>query len=511
MQAGEPDAWLSLRTRFHRLAGSGGSYGFPDISTLGHALEQAPRPDPTPEDIARIEDGIRRLARAFDDASVSVGAGESLPATSFAWRVLVGGPPGDTRDRAERSLAQAGFAVEVHETATSSRASTRPDLLVLLADHLADGEEETASSLLDTWRHRTHPRVLSVLLVDRPGRTSRLRAAIRGVDQVVSPEELATALPAWALTAARVHGSPMGAFLLAPVADRVDQALHAIQKLGMYAETFTVGDALVSETERTLPDMILADWGPDGAWQEEALRAVRILRTGDRFPSLPVLTIEFTGSETERVALLTAGMDGVLPPTDRLGLARIVRSRALRTRHTRILAHRDDLTGLLNRHALLAEIDGSIAHATRYREPLSIAAINIDHLRRVNERFGPLVGNGVLAHVARVMGTCVRASDVMGRVGGEEFVVIWHRCTAAGAAVAAEQIRAAVEGNPFTHPSGQVIPVRITIGTAHWPRDGDTTATLYRSATQALAAGKRIGRNRVVAADAGAEGRGERT
>jgi len=509
MQAGEPDAWLSLRTRFHRLSGSGGSYGFPDISRVGQALERAMRPDPTAEDVARIEDGIQQLALAFDGAWASLGAGDALPTASFAWRVLLSGPVGDTRNRAEALLTGAGFTVDVHATATSFPASTRPDLLVLLADHLADGEETATESLLESWRARAHSPTPCVLLVDRPGRTSRLRAGTIGVDHVVTPGELDAELPVWALTAARIHSTPMGAFLLAPEVDRVEQALHAIQKLGMYVEIFTGGDTLASETEHNLPDVILADWGPNGVWQEEIVRAARVLRTGDRCPSLPILTIEFTGSESERVALLTAGMDGVLPPTDRLNLARIVRSRALRALQTRILAHTDDRTGLLNRHAILAELDGAIAHAIRFREPLSIAAIDIDHLRRINERFGPVIGNAVLAHTARVIRTCVRASDTMGRVGGEEFAVIWHHCVGAGAAVAAEHVRAAVEGAPFVHPGGQVIPLHVTIGTAQWPEDGATSSTLHQAALRALTAGKMAGRNRVVAAGAGAEGRRE--
>jgi len=503
MQAGEPDAWLSLQTRFHRLAGSGGSYGFPDISTIGRALEQALRLDPTAEDVARIEDGIHQLALAFDGAWASLGSGDSLPTASFAWRVLVSGPVGDTRDRAEALLTGAGFTVDAHAAAISFPASSRPDLLVLLADHRADGEEAATESLLESWRALAHSPMPCVLLVDRPGRTSRLRTGTLGVDQVVTPEEMDSQLPAWALTAARIHSTPMGAFLLAPEADRVEQALHAIQKLGMYVEIFTGSDTLALETERTLPDVILADWGPNGAWQDEVVRATRVLRTGDRWPSLPILTIEFTGSESERVALLTAGMDGVLPPTDRLNLARIVRSRALRSLHTRILAHTDELTGLLNRHAILAELEGAVAHATRFREPLAIAAIDIDHLRRVNERFGPVIGNAVLTHITRVIGACVRASDTMGRVGGEEFVVIWNHCVRAGAAVAAEQVRAAVENSPFVHPGGQVIPLHVTIGTAQWPEEGATASALYQAAMRALSAGKTAGRNRVVAAGAG--------
>ncbi len=500
MQAGEADAWLSLRTRFHRLAGSGGSYGFPDISSIGQTLEQAMRSEPTSDDYSRIEDGIRRLAVAFDEAGASLGAGEPPPTASFAWRILVSGPSGDTRDQAEEVLTRAGFAVDVRDTVTALPVSTRPDLLVLLVDHLADDAEGTTASLLDAWRRVAPSPRPAILLVDRADRTFGLRAGTLGVEHIITPEDMITALPAWALTAARIHGSPMGAFLLAPTTDRVEQALHAIQRLGMYVETFADADTLAVEAERNRPDLILADWGPGGTWQEENIRVVQVLQTGHRFPSLPILTIEFTGSEDDRVALLTAGMDGVLPPTDRHNLARIVRSRALRARHSRILAHHDDLTGLLNRHALLTELAGAIAHATRYREPLSIAAIDLDHLRRVNERFGPVIGNAVLAHVTRTIGTCVRASDVMGRVGGEEFAVIWHRGTDTGAAVAAEQIRATVEAHPFVHPGGQVLPLHVTIGTAHWPRDGETSAALLQAAMQALTAGKRAGRNRVVAA-----------
>jgi two-component system cell cycle response regulator len=156
------------------------------------------------------------------------------------------------------------------------------------------------------------------------------------------------------------------------------------------------------------------------------------------------------------------------------------------------LLREDGLTGLSNRRAILTQLGGMVSAARRHGHPLSIAICDLDHFKRINDGHGHKAGDAVLLAAARAMGTHLRAEDQLGRLGGEEFLVLLPDTDAAAAQHVAEKLRAEV-----AHAGGPV-PVTVSIGVATW--DGEAPEDLLHRADEALYGAKDAGRDRVMAA-----------
>jgi diguanylate cyclase (GGDEF)-like protein len=156
----------------------------------------------------------------------------------------------------------------------------------------------------------------------------------------------------------------------------------------------------------------------------------------------------------------------------------------------------DALTGLFNRRYALDHLDREWSAATRTGAPLACLAIDIDHFKRVNDTHGHDVGDDVLRATAGVLRDSLRQSDVVCRLGGEEFVVIAPDTDRERAAVCAERLRAAAEGNVLEAANGK-LRVTLSVGVAVRTARTDTPAALLKAADEAVYAAKQGGRNRV--------------
>lgn len=158
----------------------------------------------------------------------------------------------------------------------------------------------------------------------------------------------------------------------------------------------------------------------------------------------------------------------------------------------------DGLTKVANKRYLLEFLDREVARALRYGSPLSLAMIDIDLFKKINDKHGHLAGDVVLEQVAAVMGAHVRQEQLLARYGGEEFAVVMPEIDEPELRVFCERLRAAVEGELFEH-NQERIPVTISIGAATFAppmaREG-----LVQRADEALYRAKRTGRNVVVIA-----------
>jgi two-component system cell cycle response regulator len=152
----------------------------------------------------------------------------------------------------------------------------------------------------------------------------------------------------------------------------------------------------------------------------------------------------------------------------------------------------DTLTGLSNRRAVLTQLAGMVSAARRHGHPLSIAILDLDHFKRINDTHGHKVGDDVLVAAAHAMGTHLRAEDQLGRLGGEEFLVLLPDTDREAAGHVAEKLRAEVADAPTP------VPVTVSIGVATW--DGEAPEDLLHRADEALYAAKEAGRDRVLAA-----------
>lgn len=159
---------------------------------------------------------------------------------------------------------------------------------------------------------------------------------------------------------------------------------------------------------------------------------------------------------------------------------------------------RDELTGLANRRYVLGRLDQEYSRARRYRTPLSLIAIDIDGLRRVNRRWDESVGDRVLKATAEILSVQCRKEDLVGRVGEDSFAFVLPGTPYRGAAVLANKLRTEVEGLALD-VEGEPLEVRTSAGISSVPGNAGVTSgdELLALADGALAEAKRRGGNRV--------------
>jgi diguanylate cyclase (GGDEF)-like protein len=164
-------------------------------------------------------------------------------------------------------------------------------------------------------------------------------------------------------------------------------------------------------------------------------------------------------------------------------------------------ARTDDLTGLDNRRAFTEALDREYMRFRRYRRPLSLLAVDVDHFKLVNDTWGHAAGDTALRALGALLAMQVRASDVVGRIGGEEFGVLMPDCGPQQASKRADALRAAVHDQSLAWEH----PITVSIGVATIPDDAGRPEELQDAADGALYAAKAAGRNRVHGAGTGTE------
>ena len=257
-----------------------------------------------------------------------------------------------------------------------------------------------------------------------------------------------------------------------------------------------------SAADGAAPEVVLADADAAGADPAGLLAA---LDADPRLSAVPVVV--GAGALPEAAARLgVAPHDWLRRPFDAVELASRVRAAAraarleeeLRRLSMRIqaLSLTDLLTGLGNRRHLEEHLEIASAAARRQHQPLSVLAIDVDYLKRINDSVGRPGGDEVLRRVAARLAGMLRAQDVAGRWSGGQFLVVLPSTDLDGAWVLGDRVRLAVCDEPFALPDGSEVVVTVSVGCACGL--GDDPDDHVRRAEAALAEAKTAGRNRVV-------------
>ncbi len=158
----------------------------------------------------------------------------------------------------------------------------------------------------------------------------------------------------------------------------------------------------------------------------------------------------------------------------------------------------DSRTGLTNAAAFDAGLERAVADAARRHRRVALLAIDIDHFKTINDSFGHLAGDAVIARFAEILADLARRDDVPARMGGEEFALLMCGADRADALALAERVRSRVEAETF-RDGDAVLPIVVTtsVGVAIYPDDAASSRELYGAADGALYIAKREGRNAV--------------
>ena len=209
--------------------------------------------------------------------------------------------------------------------------------------------------------------------------------------------------------------------------------------------------------------------------------------------------------QTAQEELRRGAQDLLLEPVTAVELLARVRSAARtkilqeelvgQSRRLETMLHEDPLTGLFNRRYVLTRLGGLISGARRHARPLSVAMVDIDHFKRVNDAHGHDAGDGALVAVAIALRDRLRAEDQLGRLGGEEFLALLPDADEKAAATVSENSRASVEALRVQIDELE-LSMTVSVGWATWDGEEDADGFVKR-ADKALFEAKDAGRNTV--------------
>jgi diguanylate cyclase (GGDEF)-like protein len=264
-------------------------------------------------------------------------------------------------------------------------------------------------------------------------------------------------------------------------------------------------EALHALRSDTAISLALVDWmmpGLDGLEVCQRLRAIP-----DRAYTY-MISVTSRNEKQDLVRALEAGFDDFLTkPVDpaELNARLLVGSRIIDLQkklmetceQSQFKATHDALTGIWNRGAILEFLRAQLAMAVRGSSNLALMMVDVDHFKKINDTYGHSAGDSVLIHLTQLMNSVVRASDWLGRYGGEEFLVIASGCPPDHASLMGDRLRLTVANNPVSY--GELtISSTISIGIANTRSLVSPTAeTLVKLADSALYRAKSNGRNRI--------------
>lgn len=281
--------------------------------------------------------------------------------------------------------------------------------------------------------------------------------------------------------------------------------MRTLTKMGLEVDACKSAEEALELLSKNVYDLVLTDYMLAGT--QTGLAVIRGIReTRGRKSRTPILAMSALKDTARRIEILRSGAnDFVGKPViaeelevrchNLLNLQRFMQRLEMQNELMKDMATHDQLTSLYNRHFLHERLPELIDKAHKQQQPLSIAIIDIDHFKRVNDTHGHSTGDIVLSAVAETMQAAADGEKLCARFGGEEFVAVMPQTELAAAMLWADNLREAVARS---NPAG--IPVTISLGVASL-QPAESFDTLFKRADEAVYRAKRAGRNRIELAE----------
>ena len=486
VQGGDPLALQQLRQAARLLGEAAGLFGLGQLARAGEALAHlmsGGRPS-----LQDVEEALGLLeARVAEGRALAVEPG--LPPTAALFALL--GPASTVLPPLEH-LATFGLEMRTfhHGDALLSALSEAEPVAILLEETALD---ESGWQAFQAHQHARVSPIPTVVLAQRGDISHRLRALRAGataylpapVDSLTLLETLDPFLPGQ---------DPDPYRLLAVVEDPLQGAWlrTVLEGDGMRLDTCFGPEALLEALDEIRPDLLILPRQLEGCTGPEL---ASLVRQEVSYSNLSALILDREEPEPGS----PGWDDSLLLPAPPERLIAAVRARARRGRNLQGLVLRDPLTGFLNHGAFLDTLRGELARSVRRGAPMTLALLDLDHVRQVNEQHGHGAGDQAIRSLARLLQQRLRRTDILGRYGGESLAVLLPDTSLEGATHVIEDLRARFKGITFPF-SGAEIHLTFSAGLAAYPpfRESEMLAL---AADNGLDQAKRGGRDRVETVD----------
>ncbi|MCC7527986.1 MAG: response regulator [Candidatus Melainabacteria bacterium] len=501
-----------VRSQAHKIKGTGGSLGFRQVSECMLFIEHAAQTmheKPEKEQIALWADVDRKLVdarimgekEAQDVASVvsaKEGQGQAEEAPASMARILVVDSDDGFLDIVEELGKQR--LVEIVRAKTFREALDRACILPLdaaLINVLADTPDESfrlARELRNLPGYETLPLAFisaSALVKDR------VEAAHAGaslyLDKPLESDSLEKAVEH--LVAIRTGGRPR--ILLVDDDEFFANTIALIlRNEGVIVRILTDPNKILEVMQDFPPELLLLDVMMPGI---TGFEVCRMLRQIPRWQDLPIVFLTGQTGVENRLEAFRSGGDDYLPkPVVNEELLTRVKVRLDRARMLKDRSDKDTITGLLLRRAFSEQLAQLLADGQRNKTVFTICLLDVDKFKNVNDTYGHLAGDKVLAGLGQLLARRFRVEDLRGRWGGEEFILGFRRESKETMHAAINRVLAEFREMIFTGDDGQEFKVSFSGGMASYPEDGESVYELIQTADARLYEAKKQGRNRIV-------------
>ncbi len=489
----------------HRLSGAGATFGHPAISEAARAMEERLRALPAKAgeaELRTVDAALKELKSAawnpLQPASEAEPVG--LPAVACEELVLFTGDDPELCESLARQMENLGYSIQVRAPFAAleqALADMRPSALVVVSE-FPEGQPWTDGRLGQLLKARERLPAL-VFVSHREDFQSRL-ATVRASGDAYFLLPLDTTALVSRLDA--LCGQPLGDPYTIVLVEDDPMVLgeHTLVLEGAGMRVVKVQDPL--QTMHTLggvrPDLILLDWYMPGC---SGLELASVLRQMESLVGVPLVFLSAERNLDRQMSAMGRGGDDFLTkPIAPQHLVGAVSARARRGRVLRSFMIRDSLTGLFNHSALKEQLDQTLGMAQRRLAPLSFAILDLDHFKLVNDSYGHPMGDRVLMNLTRLMQLRLRKTDVLGRLGGEEFGIIFPDTSPDQAKQVLEDLLEAFRQLRFPAHATNGFHCTFSAGLSAYPGKG-TSDELIAAADAALYAAKHAGRARTTLAE----------
>lgn len=502
----QAEQWRELAAelvlKFHTVAGSAGTFGLAQSGVHAKQLELALKKlleQQAPPDTAFMQQALATFASLRSAANLSPVVTVPAAMTERSERaqtlIYLLEDDVDAANHVCLTLATFGYQVQwFHQTQAlaDALALQEPDALIIdieLQDEASDGLDFVQQ--LQQSRHQPLP----LFVVTGHTDFSHYLAAVRaGALGYFNKPLNAAALEARLQRLFSVRHRD--AFRVLIVDDDVMLAQHyalVLQTAGLRAEIITNPADIFAGLNSFHPDVILLDVNMPSCTGPELAQLVRLQ---DEWLGVPIIYLSSeTDSERQLAVLIKAGDDFLTKPISDNALVVAIFARAQRARQLAEVMTRDSLTGLLQHAHIKERLSVELERTARSEQTVSVVMLDIDHFKKVNDKYGHLVGDQVITSLANLLRQQLRKTDMIGRYGGEEFLLVLPDCPVEKAFKVVDQLREAFARFPFV-ANGQHFHCTFSAGISDGSV-GQLVDQVIDNADQALYQAKAGGRNKV--------------